>query len=89
MTYPAILKQAEEENAEIWWLDEVGARNASNCVKGYAPRGKTPVLPVASAHIGVNMISSVTNTGSLRYDFYRGKFSGDIRQITRMTLSVR
>ena len=76
--YPAIVKQAEEENADIWWLDEVGARNASNYIKGYAPRGETPVLPVASAHIGVNMISSITNTGGLRYDFYRGKFSGDI-----------
>ena len=76
--YPAIVKQAEEENADIWWLDEVGARNASNYIKGYAPRGETPVLPVASAHIGVNMISSITNTGGLRYDFYHGKFSGEL-----------
>ena len=53
ITYPKIVKQATEENAEIWWLDEVGARNASNYIRGYAPCGETPTIPVASAHIGV------------------------------------
>jgi transposase len=78
VTYPAIVRQAAEENAEIWWLDEVGARNSSNYIKGYAPMGKTPTIPVASAHIGVNMISALTNTGKLRYHFYRGKFNQNI-----------
>jgi len=72
------VKQAAEENAEIWWLDEVGARNASNYIKGYAPRGETPTVPVASAHIGTNMISAITNAGKLRYHFYRGKLSAGI-----------
>jgi transposase len=72
------VKQASEENAEIWWLDEVGARNTSNYIKGYAPMGKTPTIPVASAHIGVNMISAITNTGKIRYHFYRGKFNQNI-----------
>jgi transposase len=78
VTYPAIVKRAAEENAEIWWVDETGARNESNYVKGYAPRGKTPTLPVASVHIGVNMISAITNKGKLRYHFYRGKFNQNI-----------
>ena len=78
VTYPKIVKQAEEENAELWWLDEVGARNTSNYIRGYAPRGKTPLLPIASHHIGVNMISAVTNSVGLRYDFYRGSFNSDI-----------
>ena len=78
VTYPAIVKQAAEENAEIWWLDEVGLRNASNYIRGYAPKGQTPTIPVASAHIGVNMISAITNTGGLRYHFYRGRFNGEI-----------
>ena len=72
------MKRAAEENAEIWWIDEVGLRNASNYIKGYAPKGETPILPIASAHIGVNMISSITNTGKLRYHFYRGKFNQKI-----------
>jgi len=35
-------------------------------------------LPVASHHIGVNMISAITNNGKLRYHFYRGKFNQEI-----------
>jgi len=72
------VKKAEVENAEIWWVDQTGARNASNYIRGYAPRGVTPTLPIASHHIGVNMISAVTNTGKLRYHFYRGKFNQKI-----------
>jgi len=78
ITYPAIVKQAAQENAEIWWIDETGARKASNCIKGYASKGKTPTLPIASHHIGTNMISAITNKGKIRYHFYRGKFSQDI-----------
>ena len=74
-TYPNIVEKAEKENAQICWIDETGVRNASNYVKGYAPRGKTPTVPVASHHIGVNMISAITNDGKLRYHFYRGKFN--------------
>jgi transposase len=86
VTYPEIVRQAEGENAEIWWLDETGARNSSNYIKGYAPKGKTPTLPVASHHIGVNMISALTSKGKLRYHFYRGKFGQDIfiRFLTRL-----
>jgi len=69
------VQRAAEENAEIWWLDETGVRNASNYIRGYAPRGVTPILPIASHHIGVNMISAITNKGKLRYHFYRGKFN--------------
>jgi transposase len=75
VTYPEIVRRAKDENAEIWWVDQTGARNASNYIKGYSPRGVTPTLPIASHHIGVNMISAITNKGKLRYHFYRGKFS--------------
>lgn len=78
MTYPAIVEQAVRENAEIWWVDQTGARNASNCIKGYSPRGVTPTLPIASHHIGVNMICAFTNKGKLRYSFYRSKFNQEI-----------
>ena len=78
VTYPSIVKRAAEENAEIWWVDETGARNDSNYIKGYSPKGVTPTLPVASVHIGVNMISAITNKGKLRYHFYRGSFNQNI-----------
>jgi transposase len=85
VTYPDIVKKAAEEKAEIWWVDQTGARNASNYIKGYAPIGQTPTLPIASHHIGVNMISAITNNGKLRYHFYRGKF----KQVIFMSFLMR
>jgi transposase len=73
--YPDIVEKANAENAEIWWLDEVGLQNTSNYVKGYSPRGVTPVVPVATKYIRVNMISAITNKGKLRFHFYKGKMN--------------
>jgi transposase len=73
--YPAIAEKAKEENAEIHWVDETGIKNTSNYVKGYSPKGVTPVVSVASEHIRVNMISAITNKGKLRFKFYRGKMN--------------
>jgi transposase len=72
------VRQAAEENAEIYWIDEVGIQNTSNYVKGYAPRGQTPTTPVASPHIRVNMVSAITNSGKLRFHFYSGKMNQDL-----------
>jgi len=76
--YPAIVRDAKTEKAEINWLDEVGIQNESNYVKGYALKGKTPKLPVASKHIRVNMISAITNRGKLRFHFYHGKMNQNL-----------
>jgi len=42
--YPAVEKQAREEDCEIYWGDETALQNTANYVKGYAPVGQTPVL---------------------------------------------
>jgi transposase len=78
VTYPDIERQAAEENAVIYWIDEVGIQNTSNYVKGYAPRGQTPTIPVARPHTRVNMISAITNSGKLRFHFYSGKMNQDL-----------
>jgi transposase len=44
--YPAIQARAKQENAEIHWGDETGARNSNQHGRSYAPRGKTPVKKV-------------------------------------------
>ena len=77
-TYPQIAKSAKEEYAEIYWIDETGLHNSSNYIKGYAPKGKTPVIPVASKHIRVNMVSAITNKGKLRFHFYKEKMNQDL-----------
>jgi len=50
-------------------------QNTSNYVKGYAPKGKTPTVPVETKHIRVNMIAAITNCGKLRFHFYKGKMN--------------
>jgi transposase len=70
--YPAIKERAKAENAEIAWGDETCCQNESNYVKGYAPIGQTPVLPVGNEHFRISMISAITNQGKLRFMFYKG-----------------
>lgn len=76
--FPAIKKRAEEENADIHWGDETGCQNETNYVRGYAPKGQTPTMPVGNEHIRINMISSVTNQGKLRFMFYRGSMNAKV-----------
>ena len=69
--YPAIAQQAKDENAEIHWGDEAGIQNTCNYVKGYAPIGKTPVVYTENERFKVNMLSTITNQGKLRFMLYR------------------
>jgi transposase len=69
--FPAIKARAKSENAEIAWGDETGCQNETNYVKGYAPIGQTPVLPVGNEPFRVSMISAITNQGKVRFMFYR------------------
>lgn len=69
------MRRANAENAEIWWIDEVGVQNTSNYIKGYSPQGITPTIPVATKHIRVNMVSAITSGGKVRFHFYSGKMT--------------
>jgi transposase len=68
--YPAIQKQAAKENAEIQWADETACVSLPSRIKGYAPRGKTPVMEHTAKRFKINMISSITNRGKLRFMLY-------------------
>lgn len=66
--YPEIVKRAVEENAEIQWADETCVKANAHRPRGYAPKGKTPVAKIpANQGLKVNMISSITNQGKLRF----------------------
>lgn len=70
-TYPSIKKRAALENAEIFWGDETGIRNDCQHSRGYAPKGKTPVVEINAKRFSTNMISAVTNQGAIRFMLYR------------------
>jgi transposase len=70
--YPAIVARAKAEGAEISWADETAASSVEHYARGYAPRGKTPVLVLSqSKRCRINLISAVTNQGTLRFMLYR------------------
>ncbi len=88
-TYPAIKLQAKKEQGEIHWADETGISSLEHYPRGYAPKGKTPVLTLSNAsRERVNMISSITNQGKVRFMIYNNKFTAKvfikfIRQLTK------
>jgi len=70
-TYPVIAGRAKKEDAEIHWGDETGIRSDSQHGRGYAPKGKTPVIRLSAKRTSINMISTVTNQGKVRFMIYR------------------
>lgn len=70
--YPAIVKRAKKEKAEIHWADETGVSNQANYGRSFAPEGETPVIPRPAKRFTQSMISSVTNQGKLRFMIYDG-----------------
>lgn len=68
--YPAIHERAKDEDAEIHWGDETGIRSDAQHGRSYSPRGKTPVIRLSARYTSVNMISTVTNQGKVRFMMY-------------------
>jgi transposase len=68
--YPAIVRTAKARGASIFWVDETGVTNKTNSQRGYAPKGKTPILKHDGTRRKVNMISAVTNAGEVRFMCY-------------------
>jgi transposase len=76
--YPVIKQKAKREDAEIHWGDETGLCNDSYHGRGYAPRGKTPVISLSAKKCKrVNLISTVTNQGKIRFMIYKDRMNAD------------
>ncbi|MEW5744444.1 MAG: IS630 family transposase [Nitrospirota bacterium] len=65
--YPKIAARAKAEGASMHWCDETGLRSDENRRRGYAPRGKTPVVHINVNRKSVSMISAITNQGKVRF----------------------
>jgi transposase len=75
VTYPQVKAKAKAEDAEIHWGDETGVKNDCQHGRSYAPRGKTPIRRSQAKHLSINMISSVTNQGKVRFMTYSGSMN--------------
>lgn len=76
--YPQIRSRAKQEKAEIHWGDETGIQNDAYNAKGFAPKGKTPVVRINATKSRVNMISSITNQGKVRFMLYRETMTSQV-----------
>lgn len=86
--YPAIAQKARQQGAEIHWGDETGLRSDDVNGRGFAPAGQTPVRRAKGTPEKINMISTVTNRGKVRFMFYRSSlnvavFLGFLKRLVR------
>ena len=76
-TLPEVKKQAEQEEAQLHFVDEVGVQTSDQIGTSYAPKGETPVQEVPKAHIEQDVISSVTPDGDLLYWAFPGTMKAE------------
>jgi transposase len=77
-TYPEIERRAGEEGGEIHWGDETGVRSTCQHSRGYARPQHTPELKVPGTRFSVNMISTITHQGKVRWMIYPGKMNAAV-----------
>jgi len=73
--YPTIHRRAKAHGAEIYWGDQMGLRSDHQAGRSYGRRGKTPVVSGTGKRFGCNMISTITNRGSLAFMVFTGRFN--------------
>jgi transposase len=76
--YPAIVRQAKAEKAEIHWGDQLGARSDHQAGRSYGRRGQTPVIPGTGQRFRANLMSSITNRGHLCFLVFEGSFNAEV-----------
>jgi transposase len=74
---PEVKAQAQEEDAQLHFVDEVGIKTSDQIGTSYAPKGETPVQEVPKTHIEQDVISSVTPEGDLLYWTFPGTMKAE------------
>jgi len=77
-TYPRIRAQAKRQKAEIYWGDEMGLRSDQVSGTAYGRKGHPPVIPGTGKRFGCNMVSAITNRGSLMFMVFRRRFTHEV-----------
>jgi len=75
--YPTIAQRAKKEKAEIHWGDETGLCNDSYHGRSFAPRGQTSAIRLHPRCKRINLISTVTNQGKVRFMVYKDRMNSD------------
>lgn len=76
--YPKIARKAAKEKAEIHWGDEMGVRSDDQIGRTYGKIGQTPVVATPGRRFSCQMISTLTNRGTVRFMIFDGKFNAGV-----------
>jgi transposase len=89
--YPAIVARARQARGVIFWGDETGLRSDDVRGRGYAPRGRTPLVRVCHRRASLSLISAVANKGELRWMVVDGAVNAPtlIRFLQRLIREAR
>ena len=79
--YPAIARQAKEENGDIFFWDESGFRADAVHGKTWALRGQTPVVQRPGQRQSVSAASAVNAKGAFWFCTYEGALNAELRPI--------
>ncbi len=74
-TYPQIRRRAEAEGAVIYWGDETAVKEDAHWVRGYAPKGQTPVLTLPARWESLSMISAISPRGAVQFQIVAGSIN--------------
>ncbi|WKJ89071.1 IS630 family transposase [Methylomonas montana] len=74
-TYPQVLARAKAENATILWGDETAVKEDAHWIRGYAPKGQTPVLKTSTRWHKLSMISAISARGELAFQIVEGSIN--------------
>ena len=75
--YPRLRAQAVQEGAVIYWGDETVVKEDAHWVRGYAPRGQTPVLAVPARWTTLPMISAISPRGEVAFQIVEGSIDAE------------
>jgi transposase len=67
-----VLARARSEGAKVLWGDETAVKEDANWVRGYAPRGKTPLLKTPTRWEKLSIISAISARGEVVFKIVEG-----------------
>lgn len=69
--FPVIKAQAKQERGKVYWGDETGLRAGDVRARGYAPKGKTPVVPHSFRSCFFLTLNSILSHGRSPLGWFR------------------
>ena len=70
--FPAIKKEARELGATVFFADAAGIRSDYHTGTTWAPAGQTPAVTATARRLSLNMLSTVSPKGELRFMLHDG-----------------